>query len=670
MLGPAHAQEHAEQRAAPTGDPAFGGALNGGPLSGETGSLMDSESFAAAAAADDPRALTGAWSAPFNLPMYAIHAATLPTGKVILWGPPTDGFSTSTSWGVIWNPLNGNLKRVDPPDNIYCSGQAFLADGQLLIAGGELTRSGGIKGLNKIYTFNPFSETWTEQPSMEHGRWYPSQVLLPDGRQVIVQGSDETGPDSINTNIEIFNPPATLGGQGTLTKLNGELGGSGMPPIGDLYPNLRVMPSGRTLVAGPHPNDSWFMNTPGLADGSPLSWSDTPNPSRRRIYGNAVLEPPAPGEVEASTKVVQLGGRTSASSPGHGSTATSEYFDESEPSPSWKPGESYQLARTYQNTVLLPDASMVSVGGGVGWPEFTGNDALKQVELWDPVTREWRLGAAQQETRAYHSVATLLPDGRVISAGDNGNGPASGATDSAEVYEPPYLFKGPRPTITDAPSAVNWGQTFGVDTPNTDIDRAALIAPGAVTHATDMHQRYIPLELEERAGGVDLTAPPNANAAPPGYYMLWLINEAGVPSVAEFVRILPGAAPGRITIEKQTNPADTANPKTSFSFTSDSALGNFSLTDDGTRTGDVPAGTYTVTEGTTERLRARLDRLRRLEQRRGRGHAHGDRARRGRGARALRVHEQPRCRRATRRRSPAPARPRPRTRTTRRCAAR
>ena len=297
--------------------------------------------------------------------------------------------------------------------------------------------------------------------------------------------------------------------------------------------------------------------------------------------------------------MVQLGGRTSASSPGHGSTATSEYFDEAEPSPSWKPGESYQLARTYQNTVLLPDASMVSVGGGVGWPEFTGNEALKQVELWDPVTREWRLGAAQQETRAYHSVATLLPDGRVISAGDNGNAPASGATDSAEVYEPPYLFKGPRPTITDAPSAVNWGQTFGVDTPNTDIDRAVLIAPGAVTHATDMHQRYVPLELEERTGGVDLTAPPNANAAPPGYYMLWLINEAGVPSVAEFVRILPGAAPGRITIEKQTNPADTANPKTSFSFTSDSALGNFSLTDDGTRTGDVPAGTYTVTEGTT-----------------------------------------------------------------------
>ena len=599
VLGARHAEEHARLRSHssnPAGRPRFGGALNTGPLSGEDGSYRDSLFLAAdvQAAADDPRATTGAWSTPFDLPMFAIHAATLPTGKVIFYGPPVNGFSTSTTWGVIWDPVTGNVKRVDPPANIYCSGQAFLADGQLLIAGGELSRSGGIKGLNKIFTFDPFAETWTEQPSMAHGRWYPSQVLLPDGRQVIIQGSDETGPDSINPTIEVFNPPATRGGQGTLTMLEDQIGTAGNPKLGDLYPNLRVMPSGRTLVAGPDENDSWYMDSP---TGDQLSWDEIADPSRRRLYGNAVLEPPPPAELEASDRVVQLGGRVSASTSNHGSTATSEYFDESEAGDGWQAGASYNLARTYQNTVLLPDASMVSIGGGVGWPEFTGNAALRQVELWDPVTRTWRLGAAQAETRAYHSVAVLLPDGRVISAGDNGNAPASGATDSAEIYEPPYLFKGPRPTITSAPATIDWGDEFSVSTPDTDIDRAVLIAPGATTHATDMHQRYVPLELQQQSGGVDLTAPANANVAPPGYYMLFLVNSAGVPSVAKYVRIVPGAASGRITIEKQTNPADTADPKTSFSFTSNSTLGNFSLTDNETRAGNVAPGTYTVTEG-------------------------------------------------------------------------
>ncbi len=186
--------------------------------------------------------------------MYAIHAAMLPTGKVLLWGPPVGGFNDSTTLAVLWDPVTGQQERVDPPANIYCSGQAFLADGQLLVVGGELTRLNGVKGLNKILTFDPFSKTWTEQPSMAQGRWYPSQVLLPDGRQVIIQGSIQEASTQvtppvqqiINTTIQVFNPPATRGGQGTLTTLAGELGGPGMPPIGDLYPNLRVMPSGRT----------------------------------------------------------------------------------------------------------------------------------------------------------------------------------------------------------------------------------------------------------------------------------------------------------------------------------------------------------------------------------------------------------------------------------------
>ena len=192
---------------------------------------------------------------------------------------------------------------------------------------------------------------------------------------------------------------------------------------------------------------------------------------------------------------------------------------------------------------------MVSVGGGIGWPQYIGSDPLKQVELWDPATRTWRLGAAQQETRAYHSVAMLLPDGRVLSAGDDGNAPTNTAwTDSAEIYEPPYLFKGPRPTIASAPTAVDWNQGFSVSTPNANINRAVLIAPGATTHATDMHQRYVPLRITgRRPCTLDLASPSNANVAPPGYYMLFLVDSAGVPSVAKWVRIAPGAQPQAVS---------------------------------------------------------------------------------------------------------------------------
>ena len=160
---------------------------------------------------------------------------------------------------------------------------------------------------------------------MAQGRWYPSQVLLPDGRQVIIQGSIQEASTQvtppveqiINKTIQVFNPPATRGGQGTLTTLAGELGGPGMPPLGDLYPNLRVMPSGRTLVAGPDENDSWYMNTPGTTNGSPLSWEDIDDPDRRRLYGNAVFEPPPPGSTAPSDRVIQLGGRISASDTTH-----------------------------------------------------------------------------------------------------------------------------------------------------------------------------------------------------------------------------------------------------------------------------------------------------------------------------------------------------------------
>ncbi len=413
-----------------------------------------------------------------------------------------------------------------------------------MVFGGNLAFSNGsvaFKGLDKVYTFNPWSETWAEQPDMGHGRWYPTGVRMADGRIAIASGLDESGGDfagARNPEIELFTPSPDLNGRGTITQL-GHLGGAGEPPLGGLYPHMFAMPSGRVMVAGPFPEDTWFLRPPG--PGNVFSWDPILNMARDRVWGTAVL---MPGGTGGSTKVMQLGGAAPGTGPGSETAVnTTETLDEANAGSGWAGAPSMNVGRGHHNTVLLPDGSMVTVGGGVGaraGDQWAGDPEQRQVELWNPATGNWTLGPSQAETRAYHSTALLLPDGRVVSAGDDVNG-APGVdgtkTDSAEIYEPPYLFKGSRPTISSAPPMERVGDSFTVYTPDTNITRATLVAPGATTHANDMNQRYIPLTVAQRPGGVTLTAPASAEIATPGYYMLFLLNNQGVPSVARFMRL-------------------------------------------------------------------------------------------------------------------------------------
>ena len=135
-----------------------------------------------------------------------------------------------------------------------------------------------------------------------------------------------------------------------------------------------------------------------------------------------------------------------------------------------------------------------------------------------------------------------MPDGRVISAGDDYNPNPDRNSDTAEIYSPPYLFKGARPTISSAPATLSFADRFGVGTPD-QVSKAVLMAPGATTHGDDMNQREVALQVSNTVAGagINLVSPPNANVAPPGYYMLFLLNSQGVPSVAKWVRIDPTA---------------------------------------------------------------------------------------------------------------------------------
>jgi hypothetical protein len=190
-------------------------------------------------------------------------------------------------------------------------------------------------------------------------------------------------------------------------------------------------------------------------------------------------------------------------------------------------------ARKQHNATLLPDGKVLVTGGSSGTETAVGfsSKPANAAEMWDPATGNWTTLAGNAVYRGYHSVALLLPDGRVLTAGGNFEA-------TAETYSPPYLFKGARPTISSAPTGVKYGQTFFVATPDgASITNVTWIRLSSVTHTNNMSQRLNRLTFSPAAGGLDVRAPSSKNACPPGHYMLFLLNGSGVPSVAKTVRV-------------------------------------------------------------------------------------------------------------------------------------
>ncbi len=484
----------------------------------------------------------GSWAPPFTTATgftgFAVHAAMLHTGKVLMWGEKPRMFGAET-YAWLWDPARGYgreaFREVTPSHAngtnipIFCSGMSFLADGRVLVVGGTLGGRPddpsdlyeGWAGLNSAVVFDPGTETWTELPRPEgaEGRWYPSQVLLPDGRTLVVSGFGDDLPGRVLVDAhEIYDPETngfTILDSPTQRRATG------------LYPHLFTMPDGTVLLAGPDRNDSAIFDLAKPAD----PWKGLPQLLSTRIYGNAVLLPEGPA---GSTKVAAIGGRPYADVP----AASNEMIDLDDPAPSWSSTPGLNAPRFNANTILLPDRSMVTIGGEAKVGSLVPERAI---ELYDPATGTWRPGPSQVETRAYHSTALLLPDGRVLSTGDERNPISDSPTgaspnETGEIYSPPYLFRGPRPVISSAPEAVPWDVPFVVRATG-EVDDAVLIAPSAVTHANDMTQRLVPLAtVGEHPGGVTLQSPPSASVAPPGWYMLFVLSD-GVPSVATWVRL-------------------------------------------------------------------------------------------------------------------------------------
>jgi hypothetical protein len=474
-------------------------------------------------------ATAGKWGPLVAWDIVPLHMHLLPNGKLLAWGKFEPG-GTVMGMPRLWDPASGpptSAIEVPVDTMLFCSGHAFMPDGRLLISGGHKQDD---KGIDVTNIFDPSTGAFVQGlPKMAFGRWYPTVTELPDGRMLTMAGRDSAG--AVVTTPEIWenNQWVKLPGAGTLE----------IP----YYPRNFVDPkNGLVFMAAERVMSRWFdPDGTGVSSGRGR-WISGPSHiwGFNRDYGTAAMY--EPGKI----LVVGGGGNTGWPTPDPKAatpTATAERIDLNGGTPGWQSAGSMSAPRRHLNSTILPDGQVLITGGtsGGGFVNLNEGLATKAAEEWNPSTNQWTTLAANTVMRVYHSVSILLPDATVLH-GASGNAMAGTVPvpDEAnhEIFSPPYLFKGARPTITSAPTSVGYGESFTIATPNAaQVTTVRWTHIGTVTHAFDFGQRANTLTFTATATGVSVTAPSGPNLAPPGYYILFILNRNGVPSTGKIIKV-------------------------------------------------------------------------------------------------------------------------------------
>ncbi|MFI7601683.1 galactose oxidase-like domain-containing protein [Actinoplanes sp. NPDC049681] len=452
-----------------------------------------------------------------------VHAALLRTGDVLFFsgsGNDVDRHREQRYATAVWHYPEPLVSTPPTPADLFCCGHAFLPDGRLLAAGGTEQYDPFI-GLRQAVTFDP-GAGWTAQPAMAGGRWYPTLTALPDGRILAVSGLDETS--RLNVVPEIYTDGS---GWNALPR---------SPSNWPMYAHLFVLADGRIYYSGGQYGGNNGVR-PALWDLAAGTVTDVagvlPDPGRRN-QAASVLLPPAQDQ-----RVMLIGGGPSDMHDETGATATTAIADLSGPAPAVTAAAPLAMRRMHLCATLLPDRTVLVNGGAM--MEESGVDATLEAEIYHPDPAggpgRWTMAAASRVPRLYHSVALLMPDGRVITAGSN---PARRTEElRIEVYWPPYLFAGERPACVPSRTELDHGGSLTVATPDPDgVASACLMRPGATTHSMDGEQRLV--DLPHRVAGpgeLVLDLPSSPGIAPPGWYLLFLVGAAGVPSPGSWVHL-------------------------------------------------------------------------------------------------------------------------------------
>ena len=466
-----------------------------------------------------------------QMPINPVHIALMHNGRVLIVSGSGNLPSDTNYMAGVFDPATQTISTQPVGWDMFCNGMIVLPDGRPFVMGGTLQYD-PFHGETKTSVYDPATGIFADLEPMAHGRWYPTATTLGDGRVMVFSGLTETG--GTNTAVEFYTV-----GSGWST----EYGAPWTPP---LYPRLHLLPNGKVFYSGSTTSSHVF-------DPATQTWTlniATTNFSGTRTYGTSVLLPLTPAN-GYKPKVIIMGG-------GNPATATTETIDLSVASPKWSTGPNMSQPRIEMNATILPSGKIIALGGSTN--DEDTNTASLNADLYDPATNTFSSAGANSFARLYHSNSLLLPDATVLVVGGN---PARGTYEPhIEIYTPAYVFNSDgtpatRPTITSvAPAGVGYGTAFQIQTPDAaNISSIALIRAGAPTHAFDMDQRMVGLSFSvANSTTLSVTGPPNSNIAPAGYYLLFILNSAGVPSVARFVQVSnsPADAPPTATI---TSPA-------------------------------------------------------------------------------------------------------------------
>jgi hypothetical protein len=493
---------------------------------------------------------------PTNTDVVAVHMALLRTGNVLLFSADDTDFGNIDKVKTrVWNPLTNTVVTPSFPftthKNLFCAGHCLLPDGRVLVIGGHAIFAGG-SAAKMAHTYDPAANSWSRHGQMQKDRWYPTCVTLADGRALIASGSEAGGPPTIFKGVvrddEIFDPATS--GLTRFANVHGDI---------CMYPFMFVLPGGTLLFHSR--NVSWLF-APGTGTWSPTNgtWSgDIPmkNPTTRTYPGMAgcALLPLLPDE-DYAVRILMAGGGGARECDLHASTTatrTAEILDVdvSANSGTWRDtnGAGTKLMMTtprfMTDAVLLPDGTVLLVNGAAAGKADDSHVSVGFAELFDPQTETFRPMTNVSIPRHYHGTALLLPDGRVAVAGHTkefNKPPVELNRPEIELISPPYLFRGPRPQITQltySGARIGYGQSVTISSNRaSDIARVALLRAGSVTHQLNTDQRYVGLAISQRSSGsLIVTAPTDGGVAPPGYYMLFIVDGRGVPSQGRFVPV-------------------------------------------------------------------------------------------------------------------------------------
>jgi hypothetical protein len=400
--------------------------------------------------------------------------------------------------------------------NIYGLGSAMTMDKQ------------DYQGRKESYEFDPVTERYERVADMHVKRWYPTLTGLANGDVLAVSGLDGSG--QVTQDNEVFDPvtkkwtarpdlrrhfptyPALF-----QTQRSGMLffsgSNSGYGPA-----NLGRVPGFWNLT------DNVFTTVPGLRD-----------PDQLETSGSGWVGP------VQNQKIMVVGGGGVGESPK--STGRIDIVDLKSAHPRFMPGPSLPAGTRYPNLVTLPDDTTLITGGSQGYRgEFASDNHTARI--FHPDNDTLSPAADPNVGRDYHSEALLLPDGRVIILGGNPLFADEKDTITApfehriEIYTPAYLYHGARPALTGGPESLKLGGEGTFSTPDPKgIATARLIRPSAATHVTNLEQRSIALGLTRGRNSITVSLPSQPTLVPPGPYMLFVTNHAGVPSVARWVLV-------------------------------------------------------------------------------------------------------------------------------------